>query len=152
MESYQPDLQNHDWMKMWTELVILGRNTLPTYHDHVPIAADAADWVGGRRGDEILFLLALLLFLLLLRGLVALIGTGVALRFLRVGHQVDEALERWAQLPLLVFFEAVVQSFVDHDTQRVDNLRDDGQKPCRRLLSCPTRKKKENTAYFISLG
>lgn len=128
-------------MEMWPELVILGRKP---YHDHVPIAADAADGAGGRRGDEILFLLALLLFLLL-RGLVALIGTGVALRFLRVGHQVDEALERRAQLPLLVFFEAVVESFVDHDAQRVDNLRDDGQTARRRLASRPTKQKKKKT-------
>lgn len=99
----------------------------PTYHDDVSIAANLADWADGASGDGLLFLLFFLTLVLFLCGFVALVGTGVALCFLGVGHHVDQALEWRAQFPLLVFFQAIVQSFVDHDTQWVDNLWENGQ-------------------------
>lgn len=89
------------------------------YRDDVPVAADAADRVGD--GDGFLFLLALVL---LLRGLVAFIRAGVALRVFGICHQVYQALQRRAEFPLFIFFEAVIQSFVDHDPQWVNNLID----------------------------
>ena len=84
-----------------------------TYGDDVSIAANAADWVGCGSGERLLFLPTLVF---LLRGFIALIRTGVALGFNRVGHHVDQALKRRAEFPLFIFFEAIVQSFVDHDT------------------------------------
>lgn len=88
---------------------------LRAYRDDVPVAADAADRVGGRSKDRLLFLLAILF--LLLRGLVAFVGAGVTLGVAGVGHHVYEALQRRAEFPLFVFFEAIIQSFVDHDSQ-----------------------------------
>lgn len=85
------------------------------YRDDVPVAADAADRVGGGGEVGLLFLLALVL--LLLCGLIAFIGAGVALGVFGVGHQVYQALQRRAEFPLFIFFEAVIQSFVDHDPQ-----------------------------------
>lgn len=84
------------------------------YRDDVPVAADAADRGGGRGEVGLLFLLALVL---LLCGLVAFVGAGVALGVLGVGHQVYQALQRRAEFPLFILFEAVIQSFVDHDPQ-----------------------------------
>lgn len=84
------------------------------YRDDVPVAADAADRVPGGGGHRFLFLFTLIL---LLRGLVAFIGAGVALGVFGVRHQVYQALQRRAQFPLFIFFEAVIQSFVDHDPQ-----------------------------------
>lgn len=90
-----------------------------SYRDDVPVAADAADRVAGGGGYRFLFLFTLIL---LLRGLVAFIGAGVALGIFSVCHQVYQALQRRAQFPLFIFFEAVIQSFVDHDTQWVNDL------------------------------
>lgn len=108
----------------------------PTTHQYdVSVASDAAHRVGGWREDKVLLLFLLLLaplplpilLLLFLGGLVALVGTGVALRLLRVGHHVDEALQRRTQLPLLVLLQAEVQRFVDHHPQGVDHLGEEGQ-------------------------
>lgn len=61
--------------------------------------------------------------LLFLSGSIAFIGAGVALWVAHIGHEVDELLERWAQLSLLVLFQAVIQSLIDHDAQRLDQLQ-----------------------------
>lgn len=84
-----------------------------TYQDNISIAANAADCARGG-GRELLLLLTLIL---LLSGLVAFVRTGVTLGLFIVGHHVNETLKRWAEFTLLVFFEAIVQSFVDHDAQ-----------------------------------
>lgn len=110
------------------------------YRDDVPVAADAADRVGGGAGGGEVGLLFLLALVLLLCGLVALVGAGVALAVLRVGHQVDEALQRRAELPLFVFLEAVIQSFVDHNPQGVDNLPGTRQGGRFESLFCQTNK------------
>lgn len=89
------------------------------YRDDVPVAADAADRVASGGGQRFLFLFALIL---LLRGLVAFIGAGVALGVFGVCHQVYQVLQGRAQFSLFIFFQAVIQSFVDHDTQWVYNL------------------------------
>lgn len=89
------------------------------YHDDVLIAVNAGDCAVGGSGDSLLFLFLFffLTLIFLLGGLIALIRTGVALSFFSVGHHVDEALQRWAEFSLLIFFEAIVEGFVDHDTQ-----------------------------------
>lgn len=85
-----------------------------TYQDNIFIAAYAADSTDGGGSYKLLLLLFLAL-VLLLGGLIALVGTGVALGFFVVGHHVDQPLQRRAELTFLVLLEAVVQSFIDHN-------------------------------------
>ena len=83
----------------------------PAHRHDVSVAADAA--AAGRRRAFVRLAL-----LLLLRGLVAFVGAEVTVAGVRgLGHEVDELLQRRAELPLLAVLQAVVQRLVDHESQ-----------------------------------
>lgn len=102
------------------------------YLDDVTESADTAG-VGG---------IPLPVILLFLSGGVAFIKAGVALCVAHIGHEVDELLERRAQLSLLVLFQAVIQSLIDHDAQRLDQLQ--------HKHSVSTTERAINCSFFIN--
>lgn len=87
----------------------------------IVFAADLQDIsVAVNTADAAMAVVRLVLFFC---GLVAFVQAGLLLGLGRVGHEVDELLQRRTEFPLLVFLQTEVQSLVDHDAQRLNDLQ-----------------------------